>query len=511
MKTYQTLLFVFLLGSSSADLHTWTGDGVNNLWDNLANWEPPTVPTDADDVVIPDGVDILIGTAGGANAASLTIGASRVSLSGCSAKVTGDLKISSGGNVFVNAGDGILSVKGTSTISSGSQVIWTSGSMEGDWGVNAGALLKISGFGNQLYFKSGSITNLGNISVQDSTNLNVNATIKNGGQITFSGLQSKPTEIQNFPCENIGGGKLTVSGTVTTRTLTASNVAIEGQLIVLAGGNINLQTVRVSETGWVVVNEPSHANFTDFQDNGILQLVGGSAFADFYGPTTISTIECLLGNAFFYSHVDVKSLTALGGSIGVSETASIGNLVGNGTFSLGGRGVVTVQDAVLTTYITIRSRLVVKNSLKISSKELTLDGELQVEPSATVFVGGEVGHWGPSTSKRPGQIVNNGVLSFTNPNTTINGLTYSGGGSIVVLDGVLDLQAMNVSVSSVTLSSQTAVVKGSTLTLSYKSFLGPKAGSLVKMIINDVLSQCVSPCPEKTTLFPYQVFRAWVQ
>jgi len=516
------LFSLTLVALALCDTKTWTGEGVNNLWDNLANWDPPAPPQKDDDIVIGDNYDILIGTAAGGIGKSLQVGSSKIQILGCNLTIgSGGLVLSGTADLTVNSGAGVVSVAagGKGQIKDTSKVSWASGKISGDWVLGAKAQIQAASHGNLLTWDEGSLEVNGIFYIQDSSNLHFNGKIKNNGHISVSGPASDaqaldPTTLWNFQVvtDVTSTGQITFAGGVRVRDFTGQNIAIQGRTEVAPGGNAYILTATVSETGSFVGIEPSNATLEGFNSNGKIELNGYFAQVWVKGSTSISSIFLNNGRIYFLADAKIGTVVGAGGGLSFDKTGSIASFTSNGTQSILGSGSVDLTgDSVAYQILTIGATVNVKKNFDLHTKQLTLDGNFAVAQGATVTISGTVAFWGPSNAKKPGKLWNNGLITVSKPNATFNSILYTGAGSWKLVDSLVDFQNVNVSVNSLALSTKGSVLKGESLALSYKTFDGPSPGSVLNFIIDDKLTQCTSPCgPSPPSNYAYQVFRAWV-
>jgi hypothetical protein len=513
-----TLLLAFV--GIALSTKTWTGEGVNNLWDDIANWDPPAPPTKDDDVVIGDNFDILIGTSQGGIGKSLQLGSSKVQILGCNLTIgSGGITLSGTAELTVNSGAGLVSVAagGKGELKDTAKLSWASGSISGDWVVGAKAQVNAASHGNLLTWTEGSLEVNGLFSIQDSSNLHFNGKIKNNGKISVVGPATipppEPVTLWNFQVvvDTTSTGQITLDGHVRVRDFTGQNVAIQGRTEIAPQATATFLTATISATGTFVANEPSNTTVESLNSIGKIEANGYFAQIWVKGSTTINSIYLNVGRIYFMGDAQIASVSSLGGGLSFEKTGTIASFASNGTQSIEGAGSVDLTgDAVAYGILKVGATLNVKKNFKLHTKFLTLDGNFAVADTAHLEVSDVVSFWGPSNAKAPGKLWNDGIITINKPNATFNSIKYTGAGSWVLVDSLVDFQNVNVSVNSVSLSTKSSVLKGESLTLSYKNFYGPSPGSVVNFIIDDRLTQCTSPCASSTSTSPYQVFRAWV-
>ena len=153
-------LLVFACDLPAAEIH-WTGNGENNHWINITNWDSFTVPGTSDDVTIdkPGTNDVLL--EGTFFAHNLTLGgdATTLTLTGNGLLVcSGSASI--GTNAIVNS-SGTLSVEGSMSLMGGCN--WMQGWLGDDITIGSFGWLNI--IGSQTKVLAGPLTNNGLITV----------------------------------------------------------------------------------------------------------------------------------------------------------------------------------------------------------------------------------------------------------------------------------------------------------------------------------------------------------
>lgn len=115
--------------AANADIRTWTGAGGDMNWETAGNWNPPTVPGAADDVVIPGNSDIIF-VAGTIRVRSLDV---QDSVPGGATALrpptnNGDpIAIHAEGGIYLGTNNVILGAPGNSSYRDGGEVVITAG------------------------------------------------------------------------------------------------------------------------------------------------------------------------------------------------------------------------------------------------------------------------------------------------------------------------------------------------------------------------------------------------
>ncbi len=194
----------------------WDGGAGTGNWADALNWDSDTLPTSADDVVIPDLAGAaIIDISGGFTAQALTLttldSIDVGSLSGLQVGLTTLI----GGTLDVIATNNVQ--LGTATIGGGT---WTGARVTGNI-TNTGNLLISSLFPSALNYDT--ITNQGSLSL-DSNSGSINGTFINslGGTMAINGTASF-------------GGSITNQGTLTVNAVVTANLNNSGTIEVLTG------------------------------------------------------------------------------------------------------------------------------------------------------------------------------------------------------------------------------------------------------------------------------------
>jgi hypothetical protein len=145
----------------------WTGSGGDGNWSTAGNWSNGSVPASGDDVVIPEGATVTLGS-GTATVNSLTVDGA-LTVSGGSLAVNGDFVVDVGGSASISSGsvtvnsatvNGVLTLSGGSLDVTGDLLVtggfdWTGGTFtvggqfvidsSGGGGTGIGATVAVSG------------------------------------------------------------------------------------------------------------------------------------------------------------------------------------------------------------------------------------------------------------------------------------------------------------------------------------------------------------------------------
>lgn len=306
-------ILLMLLVLMSTHGHAATNTMLNSgAWETPANWSRGSVPTNADDVVIPGDIAVTINSA--AECGSLTIGdggaASLLTISGSnSLSITtagggsGNLYINPSNNTElyqINVNAGSLTVEGQ--LLSG--------------GYNGGTISVTSG---SVLFSSTSAMAWGEA---------VNVTISAAGNVTFNGDLSLSAVTSGFTSfSNTGGGTFTFNGSV-TQSDANSTISNSG-----SAGNIYFNDGYIRSAGtFTSMSAENIYVTTEFTNSGTtLTLDPGTNFYVYDDAAINATASVALGNVTINNS---KNLS-LNGSLSVA-----GNWTNNGT-CLPGSSTVT--------------------------------------------------------------------------------------------------------------------------------------------------------------------------
>ena len=291
----QLLLFSILsilCFTISAQTNTWTGAGTNDNWNTVANWSLGSVPTAANDVVIPTGFTVDLNVAG--TTKSITV---------------------QGNSTFNIATN--LSFTNASSFAANTSVVWSSGTLDAGGtltnngtinmttnatkNINGGSILNNNGTINMtgsftLYIYSGSIVNLatGVIDIKALPNLapyttNAHSIINSGviKKTTDAGTATISVALTNNGTIAVESGILNLSGETKTfnggvynvtagNTLDlATNINLSNTMSGLVNGNLNWKSdLAVATTASFNFTGTSGINWT----NG--SLIGGGTLTN---------------------------------------------------------------------------------------------------------------------------------------------------------------------------------------------------------------------------------------
>lgn len=404
----------------SAPTVTW-GGGIDNSWQNPANWSPAQVPTITDDVVIPNGTLNAPTLFGDAFVHNLTVAAPvNIDLITNNLNVSGDAQIN--GNIH---GAGALVLAGGGTFSGSAENVVISAPMT----------------------LSGNTVMAGNLTVNAGT---VNL---NGHTLTVSSFNTTGTgtvTMTNVLDSLIVQGNATFGGGSTSGTMTAGVLRVTGDFL-QASANSN-QSFAASGTHKTVLG--------NFGTTAKFESLGGSVFQDLDittpdGQVTFLSSSAVMGNLHNLGpgslELDTTFMVVLGDAISVGG-ATVNSASGSGGMTLTGTGRTLAGDfttvALLiggsytltdTTDADIVS--VSGGNLKINGQELTT-GDLSIinggtltmiNPQDSVFVLGDAIFDGGSTAGllTEGAIVLDGNL-FQGPASDPAAYAPSGNHSLIL-------------------------------------------------------------------------------
>jgi hypothetical protein len=279
---------------------------------------------------------------------------------------------------LVASNGGVVQFLGGATVSGGSLLTFTGGTIENNTGDN----------------RIDSLTNLGAINVRGNTTLEVSGTFVNNGTVTVN------TDFNGVPAILQVDNSMTLAGSGTIRLNAPGNVASRAQLN--------------TAVGVVLTNGPQHTiagvgqiNADNFLNLGTLQgdVAGSTLFVNSNGFTNNGAIAALNGGQVVTSGTfsgTGGAIAGVGSNINVtSGTTSLGFVIGPGSVTVGtGAGVATLN----------------VNSLNVATATVNGAGRLNLVPaiprgtnfagSITINSGGklDVGNNDLLTTTAPGQV-----------------------------------------------------------------------------------------------------------
>ena len=208
------ILSLAILAGYSQKTFDGGAGGTGTDWGTDENWNPDGVPVASDNVTIPDGFNVVIGSATDAEATALTIeGSSSLEVTG-TLTTTGQITVESSATLTVTGtvtGSGFLAALGTIGIDAGAT--FTTGTV-----FLTGGTVTVDGVSAQLNV-NGSITvqNGGALSVLNSGDVNISANLEIKTGCTATVDQGNLHVNRNLKVDgtlnHVNGGQVTV-GTV---------------------------------------------------------------------------------------------------------------------------------------------------------------------------------------------------------------------------------------------------------------------------------------------------------
>ncbi len=281
-----------------------------------------------------------------------------------------------------------------------------------------GGTLTISGSGSEVDLELGS-------------NLTVNGNLTNSGQIY--------TNIRNQ-----GSGKtntLTVTGAFTNNSGATTHIGYFGDTtdVTNVGALSNAGTLTIGAGATFTVTNPGTATNTGTINVGD---VNGAGTFKISGATTLTgtTGKVILSNFSGNIIGGTGTLTI------VKNTISGSGNIGNGTMGLNNQGTIDANQSVP---LVIQALGTVSNSLTMEATNgatLQLDAGTYTQTSAGNILASETGNLTSTVLLESGMIINGGKLTLTGttasadlvgatPTLTLNGVTISGTGKLILPDG----------------------------------------------------------------------------
>lgn len=513
------LALVALFALAASEKVTWVGSGSNNLWDNPANWEPSKIPQPADDITLPPNVNVLIGTANGANVNSISASGVTLSVVGCSVKVATTFSIVNS-KIVVNAGAGTVSVA-TGWLNGTTSFAWGSGNIAGNWYVDTSASFDINGGGLQACMP-GMIANHGTFTIRGGVLLNSTCPLMNWGSITVTSPGvNQVTTLLTLYIKNYN--KLSIEGrnTVGAQTLQANMLSISAPI-----------QWRPQAQGWIYdveltapfnVIEPANIFMRNVTGSGTISTIGATAkivLSDGANLSDIITdfgyIQCVNGS------LGVANLQVSGGILEIPKTCptQIKTIRAKSVFALKGDGDVTTTSATFFDQTTIDANLYILEEVYFYNQLLSLNGLIKITGSNPKMIAGCLTDcqvpriWNPADATKPGTLALVGTLNINasaNFSLIVHSLRFSTDVSLSLLTPAakVSLQDVNITIPTITLADPNVVFEGSTLGMAYTTLVGPKPGALIGVTYDGVYQSCASPCQGKPKpFFPYQYFQA---
>lgn len=402
---FSFLLFIFINTPSilfSQITCTWQGDFSSN-WNNFENWDTNTVPTNADDVIIPAGILFNPILTGAVNVNNLTITTGNLNQNGQLIQVGGDWSNSGAftenGTVEFTGGGAILYNEAfdSMTVSGGARTCGT--------GFTVANLLTVNG--GSLTCDTGGLVNTGALTLS-------------GGNMTVTAPATLTVTTGAFTINN-GASTYTGSGTVDVSA---------GNLIISAGSYTGTGAVTVA--------------------TGNINITGTGNYSPGAGGTTTITAGDFIASGGTMTLGDTLTLNGGDGDINISGTADVtlGAAATNG-----GTGGVTVSNGILTVnaLLTINEQLTVNGGTLEGTGDIDAGGDVVL--SAGTFDGdgrtiNASADWDDSASifnEGAGTVIFDGSGTLLS-NETFNNLTVAAGssldvnGNILTVNGIFNIQ-----------------------------------------------------------------------
>eukprot|EP01004_Peranema_trichophorum_P003051 NODE_2064_length_1700_cov_148.401395_g1766_i0.p1 GENE.NODE_2064_length_1700_cov_148.401395_g1766_i0~~NODE_2064_length_1700_cov_148.401395_g1766_i0.p1 ORF type:complete len:519 (-),score=118.16 NODE_2064_length_1700_cov_148.401395_g1766_i0:92-1648(-) len=517
MKAF-VLFAVFVVGIYAKK--SWSGAGGTNLWNNAANWNPEGIPTATDDVEI-NSANVQLSLWYGGVANSLVVsGNGSLVVSGTSLSVgSGGISVTDSASFKIDAGNGTVTVNGTATLSSTTGAQFLSGTLRGDWKVQAKSALNFGG-ANQLSIY-GSLSNQGTVASSVSkVAVTIYGTLTNGfsgtasfigGSLTVDNLVNDGSLVFNYEVVFVttsgsGTGKISVKSSVLSGIF--NNLVIEDSQSSLSGivSGLNIGLGQQLSTNNVQVNNVNGGTISAYGD---ITFTGSVALAKLTyvggtrpGPIIISATGSIDVISLVYN--GEKYLTYAGATpLKVGELEQLaGDVHLSGNWS-------PEKLHIEGNAITIPSGVTVTSPSSYIAAKVDLSGTFVVP--ATGRLNSTIGsHWALTDPSQTGKFTNNGIVSIYGSTPVVfDKITYSGNGAIEI-DGALDLEESTYAFNAVTLKSAASRITGESVTLSYSGLTGPSVGKVIQFLADDVQSTCTSPCGALAAK-KYQSFNLWMR
>lgn len=223
------VLFVCSFANVASAQKTWIG-GTDTNWNTPANWSGSTVPVTTDNVVIPNGFNVVINTNTFCSSlnisGTLTIGNNTDNRT---VTVSGDVNVNSSG-VFKSAGDGGNALLMGGNVVNNGTFDMNSGAAIAEVIFNGNSNQTISGSGATMDFNSITLTNTSPIVINRNITVNSNW-INNGKNVSGTGI------VTLAGTSTIGGNTDTVFPNLTVKGIVTQgrNTTVNGDFALTAG------------------------------------------------------------------------------------------------------------------------------------------------------------------------------------------------------------------------------------------------------------------------------------
>ncbi len=447
---------------------TWDGGAGTFSWNDANNWDTNTLPTAADDAVIPDLTGTPTITLPTSTSVLSVTSAEKLSLTGA---ITLTVAASSSFNNGLNLSGGTLTTNAVATLNGSSS--WTGATISG----------------------TGTLSNLGTLSIASgNVAINSGATFSNSGTVQHATTGSMT--INGFFTNELAGiynvtantGTIGVSGGATSRALNLGTLrrttgtgafnfssSIVGTPTFENDGTVEIQTGSATWTG---ASAATH--------NGSFALSSGTSITFSSGTQTFGTGASITGSGTanfgtgtinISDDVSFSSFVLAGATTSITSgktlTVSGSNLAWNTSGSIGGAGTFSIAPGSTFTYnpngagVSLAASLVNNGTFVVSSAgvlnmtgSFTNAGTMQIQNATGTFSNG-------------GTVTNTG---------TIQKLTNTGSITIISAfnnSGTIDVQAGTFALNgAITLTGGTYNVTGTALTFnSNATWSGTLTGS----------------------------------
>lgn len=307
LNKYFIIIFILLLSVDGIGQRLWIG-AVDTDWENAANWNGGTLPSDGDDVTI-DGDNYTFAPTISSNS-SFTIDDLVIQDAGTLNKTGGDLTIED--DFFINGGSTFNSSGGLIDVN---DEIYVDAST---FNFNGGSL----DIGDDLNLEAGSVFNssVGTVDIADDIYMDASTLNYNGGDLDVDEI-----EVNNNSTASLLGGTVTIDGDLDANSGSTFNIATT--LIQTAGDeDLELGT----NTTFNILPGTNITGFDDVDFDG-----GGGATFNMTGGFLDLDDEFLINE-------DNNTITVSSGTLNISDDLEISD--DNNSLTFTGDAVITIGD-----------------------------------------------------------------------------------------------------------------------------------------------------------------------